>query len=239
MGVRKFLYSKNLYNLYLCGTRSHKAYRTIKSNSMTLRQYLTSKTFFIQVAIALAILFVLGYLFMHWLTYTTDHGNEITVPDLRRMSEQQVEDKLDGMDLEYVLLDSVDYKKDFPKHSVVEQDPPAGAKVKEDRKIYIKINSSGFTTVRIPNLIEKTYRQAVPTLKSLGLEEGKITYKPYLGKDMVLGMSFNGKKLNPGDKVFKSSKIDLVLGDGKVGFDESEMEKEKEKDTTKQASGNE
>jgi hypothetical protein len=30
--------------------------------------------------------------------------------------------------------------------------------------------------------------------------------------------------LNPGDKVFKSSKIDLVLGDGKVGFDETELD---------------
>ena len=191
---------------------------------MGLREYLTSKVFAIQVLIAITIVAVLAYLFMHWLTYTTDHGNEITVPDLRKMSEQQVEEKLDALNLEYVLLDSVDYKKDFPKHSVVEQDPIAGAKVKEDRKIYIKINSSGFTMVRIPNLIEKTYRQAVPTLKSLGLEEGEITYKPYLGKDMVLEMHLNGKKLNPGDKVFKSSKIDLVLGDGKVGFEETETD---------------
>jgi beta-lactam-binding protein with PASTA domain len=191
---------------------------------MSLRAYLTSRVFLIQILIAVAIVAVLGFLFMHWLTFTTDHGNEITVPDLRRLSEQQVEDKLDELNLDYVLLDSVDYRKDFPKHSVVEQDPIAGSKVKEDRKIYIKINSSGYTTVRIPNLIEKTYRQAVPTLKALGLEEGTITYKPYLGRDMVLEMHLNGKKLNPGDKVFKSSKIDLVLGDGKVGFDETEMD---------------
>ena len=166
----------------------------------------------------------LSYLFFHWLTFTTDHGHEITVPDLRRFSEQQVEEKVDALDLEYVLLDSVDYNKNYPKHSVVEQDPVAGSKVKKHRKIYIKINSSGFTTVKIPNLIEKTYRQAIPTLKSLGLEEGVITYRPYLGKDMVLEMRWNGKKLNPGDKVFKSSKIDLVLGDGKVGFDDAELD---------------
>ena len=191
---------------------------------MSVLNFLKSKTFFIQVAIALAIVFVLGYLFMHWLTYTTGHGNEIAVPNLSKLSEQQVEEKLNELNLEYVLLDSVDYRKDFPKHSVVDQDPVAGQKVKEGRKIYIKINSSGFTTVRMPNLIEKTYRQAIPTLKSLGLEEGTITYKPYLGRDMVLEMHFNGKKLNPGDKVFKSSKIDLVLGDGKVGFDDSDLE---------------
>lgn len=191
---------------------------------MNLRNYLTSKVFLIQLGIAIVIIAVLGYLFIHWLTFTTQHGNEITVPNLSKLSEQEVEEKLDELNLGYVLLDSVDYKKDYPKHSVVDQDPKAGDKVKEGRKIYIKINSSGFVTVRIPDLIEKTFRQALPTLKSLGLEEGTITYKPYLGKDMVLEMHCNGKKLNPGDKVFKSSKIDLVLGDGKVGFDETQLE---------------
>jgi beta-lactam-binding protein with PASTA domain len=191
---------------------------------MSLKEYLKSRVFFVQVLIGLSIIAVLSYLFFHWLTFTTNHGNEITVPDLRKLSEQQVEDKLDALNLDYVLLDSVDYNKEYPKHSVVEQDPAAGSKVKENRKIYIKINSSGFTTVRMPNLIEKTYRQAVPTLKALGLEEGNVTYKPYLGKDMVLEMHWNGKKLNPGDKVFKSSKIDLVLGDGKVGFDDTQLD---------------
>lgn len=185
---------------------------------MSLKDYLKSKVFVVQVFVALIIIFVLGYLFMHWLTFTTDHGNEITVPNLSKMSEEQVEEKLDDLDLDYVLLDSVDFNPAYPKHTVVEQDPLPGAKVKVNRKIYIKINSSGFTMVRIPNLIEKTYRQAVPTLKSLGLEPGQITYKPYLGKDMVMEMHCNGKKLNPGDKIFKSSKIDLVLGDGNEGF---------------------
>lgn len=191
---------------------------------MSLQEYLKSRTFLFQMMIAVAIIGVLGYLFMHWLTYTTDHGHEIAVPNLQKLSEQQVEEKLDDLNLDYVLLDSVDYNPDFPKHTVVEQDPIAGSKVKENRKIYIKINSSGFTTVKIPNLIEKTYRQAIPTLRALGLEEGTVTYKPYLGKDMVLEMRWNGKKLNPGDKVFKSSKIDLVLGDGKVGFDDTQLD---------------
>ena len=191
---------------------------------MTLKEYLKSSVFGVQLLMAIALIGVIGYFFMHWLTFTTDHGNEITVPDLRKMSEQQVEDAVDELNLEYVLLDSVDYNSQFPKHTVVEQDPLPGSKVKVNRKIYIKINSSGFTMVRIPNIIEKTYRQAVPTLKSLGLEEGTISYKPYIGKDMVLEMYWNGKKLNPGDKVFKSSKIDLVLGDGNVGFDETQLD---------------
>jgi beta-lactam-binding protein with PASTA domain len=185
---------------------------------MSLRNYLSSRVFFGQALAALATLAVLGYFFMHWLTFTTDHGHEITVPNLAKLTEEQVEEKLDELDLDYVLLDSVDYNSDYPKFSLVEQDPLPGAKVKEGRKVYIKINASGFSSVRIPDLIQKTYREAVPTLKALGLEEGTITYIPNLGKDMVLEMRCKGRNLKVGDHVLKASKIDLVLGDGKESY---------------------
>ncbi|WP_281228553.1 PASTA domain-containing protein [Flavobacterium aquiphilum] len=187
---------------------------------MSLKKYLTSRVFFGQVLAALAIIAVLGYLFMHWLTFTTDHGHEIAVPDLRKLTEEQVEDKLDQLDLDYELLDSVDFRGDYPKYSVVEQDPMPGTMVKVGRKVYIKINSSGFSSVRIPDLIDKTYREAVPTLKALGLEAGTVTYVPNLGKDMVLEMRYKGRNLKVGDRVLKASKIDLVLGDGKESYQE-------------------
>lgn len=191
-----------------------------KIKFMSLRKYLTSRVFLIQVFLAVLIIAVLGYLFMHWLTFTTDHGNEITVPNLSKLTEEQVEEKLDDLDLNYVLLDSVDYKSDYPKYSVVQQDPLPGEKVKVGRKVYIKINSSGFSSVKVPDLIEKTYREAAPTLRALGLEEGTITYVPNLGKDMVLEMRYKGRNIKAGDKVLKSSKIDLVLGDGKMSYEE-------------------
>lgn len=189
--------------------------------SMSLRSYLTSKVFFAQVLAAMAIFAGVAYLFFHWLTYTTRHGQEIAVPDLSKLSVEQAEEKLSAVDLDYIILDTVDFKPEFPKLTIVEQEPKAGAKVKEGRKIYIKINASTYTMVTVPDLIEKTYRQAVPTLEAVGLQEGTIIYKPYLGKDMVLEIRMNGKILKAGDKVLKSSKIDLVLGDGKITFEET------------------
>lgn len=188
---------------------------------MSLRAYLTSRVFFVQILIAMAIVAGIAYLFFHWLTFTTNHGQEITVPDLSKLSAEQAEEKLAAIDLDYIILDTVDFRPDFPKLTIVEQEPKAGSKVKEGRKIYIKINASKYTMVSVPDLIEKTYRQAVPTLEAVGLLEGTITYKPYLGKDMVLEMKMNGKKLKAGDKVLKSSRIDLVLGDGKVTYEET------------------
>ncbi|WP_396159622.1 PASTA domain-containing protein [Flavobacterium sp.] len=188
---------------------------------MSLRAYLTSRVFFAQILAAMAIVGVISYLFFHWITFTTHHGQEITVPDLGKLSAEQAEEKLAAIDLDYIILDTVDFRPDYPKLTIVEQEPKAGSKVKEGRKIYIKINASTYTMVSVPDLIEKTYRQAVPTLEAIGLLEGTITYKPYLGKDMVLELRLNGKKLKAGDKVLKSSKIDLVLGDGKVTYEET------------------
>jgi beta-lactam-binding protein with PASTA domain len=191
---------------------------------MSLRQYLTSKVFVAQILAALAIIAVIAFLFFHWITFVTNHGYEITVPNLAKLNEQQVEQKLDELDLDYQIIDTVDYNPNFPKLSVVQQEPTAGSKVKGGRTIYIKLNASTFKMVAVPDLIEKTYRQAVPTLKAVGLQEGTIKYIPYIGKDMVLEMWMNGKKIKPGTKVLKSSKIDLVLGDGKVVFNDTELD---------------
>ena len=104
---------------------------------MSLRQYLTSKVFFAQVLAAMAIFAVIAFLFFHWITYTTNHGQEITVPDLSKLSAEQAEEKLDALDLDYIILDTVDFRPEFPKLTIVEQEPKAGAKVKEGRKISV------------------------------------------------------------------------------------------------------
>lgn len=190
-------------------------------NSMSLGKYLISRVFFGQILLSLAIIGLLGFLFVHWLTFATNHGDVVVVPNLMKLNEDQVEDKLDDLDLDYVLLDTMDYNPKYPKLSVVMQEPIAGMQVKEGRKVYIKINDIGYKSVKMPNLIQQTYRQVLPTLRALGLEEGTISYIPDIGKDMVMEMKLNGKPLKPGDKVLKSSKIDLVLGDGKIVYDET------------------
>jgi beta-lactam-binding protein with PASTA domain len=189
---------------------------------MSVKDFLLSKVFFKQVAIALVLIIIIVFALMQYLSYATNHGQEIPVPDLRKMTVEKAKETLENADLEYVVLDTVEFKADYPPYTVVKQDPLPKVNVKDGRKVYIKINSSGYNKVEVPDLIQKTYRAALPMLKSSGLEEGKKTYVPYLAKDVVLELKQNGKKLKPGDKVLKASKIDFVLGDGKTGFVESE-----------------
>ncbi|WP_264542117.1 MULTISPECIES: PASTA domain-containing protein [Flavobacterium] len=191
---------------------------------MSLKKFLFSFTFFKQLALAFLIICASLFLFMYWISFTTNHGEEITVPNLSKLTLEEAEDKLDELDLDYELLDTVDFNSSFPIHSIVQQDPAPGAKVKQNRVIYVKINASGYSKVRLPDLVQKTYRQAVPTLKALGLEVGDTTYIPNLAKDMVLEMKVGGKSIKAGQQVLKMTKVDLVLGDGKIGFEEENLD---------------
>jgi len=191
---------------------------------MSVRNFLTSKTFFIQLAIALLIIVVVVFAMLQWLNFSTNHGQEIPVPDLRKMTVEKAGEVLEEIDLDYIVLDTVEFRADYPALTIVQQDPLPNVTVKEGRKVYIKVNAKGYSTVVLPNLIQKTYRAAIPQLKAVGLEEGKKTYKPYLAKDVVLEVWQGGKKLKAGDKIMKASKVDFVLGDGTTGFDESELE---------------
>ncbi|MCL9770421.1 PASTA domain-containing protein [Flavobacterium sp. HXWNR69] len=198
---------------------------------MSLFKYLTSKTFFTQVFLAATIVVVFTFLVIQFLDFRTNHGQEIKVPDLSKMKLEIAEEKLNELDLEVFLLDTVEFNADFPPFTILEQDPKAGSLVKDGRKVYVKLNAGEFTDITIPEFKDKTFRQISATIKSLTLKEGKITYKPHIAKDIVLQIFQDGRRLRAGDKVKKNSTLDFVLGDGKEVFNEETFSSEEPADT--------
>jgi len=191
---------------------------------MSLRKFLTSSTFFKNLFFALVIVILFLVAFVKFLDFSTNHGQEIKVPNLSKMKLEIAEEKLDEEGLEVFLLDTVEFRPEFPPYSIVEQDPIAGSKVKDGRKIYVKLNAGGYAMVTFPDLKNKTFRQATNALRALGLVEGKLKYVPNLAKDIVLEVSYNGKPVKAGDKLMKNSKIDFVLGDGKDMFTDEDLD---------------
>lgn len=193
---------------------------------MSIVKFLTSKTFFKHLAIAIGILIIFVFVLLKFLDFKTNHGEEIAVPDLSKMQVNIAKEKLEALGLELILLDTVDFRNNMPPYSIVEQDPKVTNTVKSGRKIYVKVNAGEYDDVTLPTLKGKTYRQVSANIKSLGLKEGKITYKPHLAKDEVLLVTQNGKIVKAGDKVKKNSTLDFVLGDGKEVYDEETFENE-------------
>ena len=187
-----------------------------KNQKMSVFQFLKSKSFFIQVAIAIIGLLVFVFVLKYWLGFSTNHDQKIQVPDLHKMSLQEVDSKLKELNLRFEIIDSASYNPQYPKKSVIEQSPEAGDFVKEKRKIYLTLNPSKYRDVTIPDLNGRTKRQATSQLRAKGLNVGtNFTYVHDIGKDVVRGLRFNGKILNPGDKLPLNSIVDLVLGDGR------------------------
>lgn len=180
---------------------------------MSFFRFLRSKSFFIQIGIALISLSLLIIGMKWWLGFTTNHDQKIQVPNLIKMSLSNVEITLKELNLDFLVIDSASYNPKYPKKSVIEQTPESGSFVKEKRKIYLTLNPSKYRDISIPNLNGQSKRQAITQLQSIGFKIGKFFYiHDY--KDVIRGLKSNGKKLKPGTKLEKNRVIDLILGDG-------------------------
>jgi len=182
---------------------------------MSLIKFVTSKVFLKQIALAVLVLIVLSFFVLKFLKYTTNHGNFVNVPELKGKTLDVVQIEIDDNDLQMVVQDSANYNPKYPKYSVIDQKPEAGSLVKENRKIYLTLNPSGYRKIAVPLVIRKTLRQAKPTLEALGFEIGNISYIDDIGKDEVLVVKYKGKIIEAGTLLEKTSKVDLVLGNGR------------------------
>lgn len=182
---------------------------------MSFVKFLTSKVFLKQLVLAVVAIVVISFLMLKWLKISTNHGEFVIVPDLKGKSLETVNIELKDHHLAMEIQDSANYNPNYPKYSVIEQKPAAGEQVKENRKIYLILNPSGYRKVEVPNILKRTFRQAKPQLEALEFEIGKITYKDAIGEG-VMSMSHNGKPLEPGTLLPLTSKIDLVVGNGKL-----------------------
>ncbi len=178
-----------------------------------LIKFLTSKSLFVNILLALVLGLLSIYGVYSWMGKFTHHGESISVPDLRGMSLDTLEHFLEDKSVRFQVIDSLfDGKKGAG--TILEQDPAPESKVKEGRTIYLTVNSASPPKVKMPDLIDVSYRQAEAILQTFGLKVGELTYEPDLAKNAVLEQKFKGSSIKPGVEIFKGSMIDLVLGDG-------------------------
>lgn len=189
--------------------------------------FLKSKVFLIQLGLALLVLILVIFLALRWLNSTTNHNEFVEVPDFGKMSVPDMRKAVEEAHLRFEVLDSANFNPDYPRFSIIEQNPSAGNKVKENRKIYLTVNPSGYKQVTVPNIIQVTQRNATSMLLAVGLDVQRTTYIDQLGKDMVYYIKHKGKQIKPGDKLPKTSKIELVCGNGTIP-DQARVQSESE-----------
>lgn len=181
---------------------------------MKIIRFLSSKTFVVNLVV-IAIVAILGiFALQKYLDVITDHGEVVVVPDLSTYSLSQVENELEGLGLSYEIMDSSEFKKNYPPGSVVDQYPNPGSEVKNDRTIKLTLNPLSERKLELPDVIDIPRIDAVYRLESRGFKVGQVRYVPDLGKDNVLAVEINGKRVEVGEKFEKGTKFDFVLGMG-------------------------
>ena len=191
-----------------------KMFSFAKIRPMNFFRFIFSKSLLRQIVLAIVACIIFSFLALKWLKSYTNHGTFVEVPNLVGLSLDDAETTLQNFDLRTQVQDSSNYNPKYPSGAVVEQEPLAGAQVKENRKIYLILNPSDYRKVIIPDVIRSTLRQTRPTLEALGFRIGELIYVNDLGKDEVIELRFRGQKINAGDMIKKTSTIDLVLGNG-------------------------
>lgn len=182
---------------------------------MNFIRFLFSKVFLRQIGLAILAGIFLLMIVYYGLNNITQNGDYIRVPDFETLALDDIPALMDENEFRFEVLDSAKFNVNYPPFAVIEQNPKAGSMVKRGRKIYFTLNPSGFRKLKVPNVIQITKRNAETRLTAVGFALGEITYRNNIGKDMVLEIRYEGKKIEPGISLPKTSKIDLVLGNGK------------------------
>ncbi|WP_199120799.1 PASTA domain-containing protein [Pedobacter sp. ASV28] len=183
-------------------------------------EYLKTKSFRNNIIAAISTVVVLLLTAFFSLRYYTKHGEGLNVPSLKGLKIEEAISKLEALGLRYE-IDSV-YIMDQPPGIVTDQDPDPETFVKDNRTIYLTINTNQAPNVRFPDVEAKSLREAKSILESYGLKLGDTSYKPDVARDVVLEALFGGQPIKTGESLPKGSRINFILGDGR-GSEEVEL----------------
>ena len=186
---------------------------------LVIKQFFWSKTFLFS-SLGIAGIYA-GILFgtMRYLDTYTNHGQEVSVPNLVGLSSVEAKIKLEKLGLSYEILDSM-YRPKQPNGIVIEQmiDPTAVSKVhvKSNRVIGLRLSKNKELT-EMPDILFDEVEFAKGKLISRGFS-CNIEYEPTIEADgSVLEQKFEGLMIDAGTRIPKGSEITLVVGRSEIG----------------------
>ena len=173
---------------------------------------ITAGKFWLNILLIAVFAFLLIKVTMYILGLYTQHGESTSVPDLTGYPLNQLSTVLNNSDLQYEIADSI-YSDEVGRGVVVSQNPDPNMNVKRGRTIFLTVNSILPEMITVPELVGKSRRIALPLLEIAGLKIENLTYRPDEScTDCVLGIEYEGKPIEGGEKIRKGQKVTLILG---------------------------
>jgi eukaryotic-like serine/threonine-protein kinase len=181
-------------------------------------RFLMSRIFLLNLLGVIIFVIAFFFIFAFAVNIYTQHGSSITIPDVRGKSVPEAKEIFSKAGLQTVAVDS-SFEESLPPFSVIDENPKAGAEVKQGRTIYLTVNSGSAPQVQMPDLKDASLKQAQLILNSYGLRVGKLSYQPDIAQNAVLDQLIDGHHVDAGTMLSKNTTIDLVLGTGQTESD--------------------
>ncbi len=178
---------------------------------MSFRNFIKTPDF--KKAIVRILLIYVGLSIFIWLflNWYTDHGDFVSVPDLKGMRMEEAAQALEDRDLEYLVIDSIYDKKATPG-TIMEQSPAPESQVKEGRQIFLTIHSYHAPTEKLGVREGDFATVAFIKLKNKGIEFDTLYEANNTFPGSIIRVTYKGRKTSPDDLISKGDKVVLVIG---------------------------
>ena len=180
---------------------------------MRLLRFLISRTFWLQVALALAMA-VVGYVVMNVaLRAFTRHSERIAVPAVVGLDGDAAALVLEDQGLTPVVMDSL-YNANGTPGAVVEQDPAMGVEVKGRRNVYLTVYRSTPPSERlgVEEGMDAGVARILLDVKGFKFRE-RYAPTPELAGLVLRVEDLRGDSLGPDDRLSKGEELVLVIGE--------------------------
>jgi eukaryotic-like serine/threonine-protein kinase len=174
--------------------------------------FFKSKAFLINLGIAIVVLPLLFWIIFACLGSYTRHNETVDVPDFKDLKIKQLDDFVKDKEMGYEIIDSL-WDPTLQKGVVIRQEPEAGAKIKEGRKVYLYVTATTPPMIAMPKLEDLSVRQAVAVCESYGLKS-QISYVNDPCNGCVVKQLYNKKRIEPGTPIRKGETISIEAGKG-------------------------
>jgi beta-lactam-binding protein with PASTA domain len=191
----------------------------IKTVFQKIKNFVLTKHFIKHVGLVILFYLVLVFATVLYLDFSTNHGEKIVVPNLVGMNGEEAKKKIEELDKQYQILDSI-YNPKMPEGTVIEQlvEPTAISMVyvKSGRTIGLRLSKKS-QMVEMPSLVHKQLQFAESILEQRGLNF-RIQYRATSeANGSVLDQLYRGRRIKEGDRIPIGAVVTLIVGQNDQG----------------------
>ncbi len=179
-----------------------------------MKNTIKNKSFYFHLTISSICCLLFFYFLLIYLNKYTLNSKEFELKSFTSFNVSEAISEIENLGLNYEIIDSI-YTDSVPKGTVFSQDPLSGTYVKNGRKIYLTINRLSDPKYSIPDVFNKSEREATMNLQEFFNVESYKTSTFNKVSSVVTKLTVNNLEVFPGQEVIKGSTITLHFESGR------------------------